>query len=446
MPSLNVQSSAVRVPVIALVLAAITQQWVGIVRIAPWFIAVIAVVLLATVTGRRVLARSYAPDQAGRMTLQMLAGVVPLTVIWPTLVLFAWVSGDPTNNAFLVSFLFVSMVANVPLGGPCLQLGLPAMAIYVPLLGTHVIGHGAWMYAGAAALQIVAAFYICDLWFRHHRIFKLSVLQRFEKEDLAEKLAAAGEELARALVTATQANNAKSAFLAGMSHELRTPLNAIIGFSDMIRQQVYGPLSPPRYRDYVDHIHGSGEHLLGLINDILDLAKIEAGKHEFVFEELDVAGIARNALSFVEPQALKKNIIPRVEINEESHPSADKRAMLQVLTNLLSNAVKFTPAEGVVTLFARRLPSGALAIGVEDTGIGMSASELKKAVELYGQAGDGMTVEGHGTGLGLPICKALVEAQGATFHIESESGKGTRSWAEFSGDQVIVRSAEFIAA
>jgi len=250
------------------------------------------------------------------------------------------------------------------------------------------------------------------------------------------ELEATKRQLLIAKCQADAGSRAKSNFLSNMSHELRTPLNAIIGFADLMDQQTLGPVGPAKYADYVHDIHTSGEHLLSLINDILDLAKIEAGKRKLDLHQLDPTELAKQAAGFVEPQAAKAGVRVRCETVRGISLLGDERSLVQVLTNLLSNAVKFSRPGGEVLIFARRNADGGVVLGVEDQGLGMSPEGLKLALEPFGQSAPMETVEGHGTGLGLPIVKALVETLGGVFRLESQLDKGTRAFAEFPAERV----------
>jgi NO-binding membrane sensor protein with MHYT domain/nitrogen-specific signal transduction histidine kinase len=290
----------------------------------------------------------------------------------------------------------------------------------------------------AAAFLIMALGLVGSLVDHHLERQAQGETQRLRR--YVEELEATRHNLLIAKSQAEAGNRAKSNFLSNMSHELRTPLNAIIGFTDLIRQQVLGPVvGPTKYLEYIDDVHHSGEHLLSLINDILDLAKIEAGRHELEMIELDVASLLRQAVIFVQPQAKKARVTIFREGDVADALKGDERAMVQIVTNLLSNAVKFSHPGGRVRLFARGLATGGLTLGVEDEGTGMSNEGLKKAMEPFGQAAAMETVEGRGSGLGLPIVKALVEAQGGSFHLESKLGVGTRAWVEFPATRLVRR-------
>jgi two-component system cell cycle sensor histidine kinase PleC len=224
---------------------------------------------------------------------------------------------------------------------------------------------------------------------------------------------------------AEAANKAKSEFLANMSHELRTPLNAIIGFSEIMAGQMFGPLGDPRYQDYVKDIHGSGQHLLSLINDILDMAKIEAGKLTLRIEAVSLAEACQDALRLVRTRAEDGELTLLSEVPDTLPVvAADERALKQVLLNLLTNAVKFTPAGGRVRLWAR--PEGAgVRVGVTDSGIGIAADDLARLGKPFEQIESQHAKTTQGTGLGLALTKSLVAMQKGEFRLESEPGVGT---------------------
>ncbi len=251
------------------------------------------------------------------------------------------------------------------------------------------------------------------------------VLEKFRTETSQREQAV--RAFRKAKEQAESANAAKSHFLASMSHELRTPLNAVIGFSEVMREQTFGPLGNRRYQEYVGDIHGSANHLLSLINDLLDLSKIEANKYQLQDEELDLAELLDSAVRLVTPLAERKGLTVRLEL-PDSLPAvrADERALRQILLNLLSNACKFTDTGGEVRLAAEREADGRIALKVEDTGIGMSRAEIRQALEPFVQVDSRTRRTDQGTGLGLPLAKSLVELHGGTFVMTSQVGQGTR--------------------
>ncbi len=221
------------------------------------------------------------------------------------------------------------------------------------------------------------------------------------------------------------ASNAKSEFLAGMSHELRTPLNAILGFSEVIQSELYGPLGHRKYREYAQDVYRSGAHLLDLINDVLDLSKIDAGKMELresIFEVPDLVAetlalVGHKANASVELQVCMPHGLPPV--------TADKRLIKQILLNLLSNAVKFTPAGGTIRIEAEHLSGDGLSLRVSDNGIGMDQADVATAFSHYGQIDSKIARSHQGTGLGLPISRALAELHGGSLTAQSAKGVGT---------------------
>jgi|GEM_PF-1581296 len=259
---------------------------------------------------------------------------------------------------------------------------------------------------------------------------------------LMTSLDGAHESAEAARTQAEQASRAKSEFLATMSHELRTPLNAILGFSEIIRDQAYGAGAGGKYREYAGDIHGSGRHLLALINDILDISKIEAGKTEIAPEPLDLAEELAGCRRLVQERADRKGLEVAVTGADGVVLWADRRALKQVMFNLLSNAIKFTPPGGRITMTAAAGADGGVAVMVSDTGCGMPEAEIDRLTRPFEQcsnayvkrtAADG-EADGEadgGTGLGLAVVKALVELHGGTLSIASRPDQGTAATLAF---------------
>jgi PAS domain S-box-containing protein len=233
-------------------------------------------------------------------------------------------------------------------------------------------------------------------------------------------------ELIQARRAAEAANAQKSDFLAKISHEIRTPLNAIIGFSEVMMGEKFGPVGNERYRSYLHDIHVSGAHLLSLINDLLDLSKIEAGKVDLTFEAVPVNAAIQECVALMQPQANRERIIIRTSLGADvPKVVADQRSFRQILLNVMSNAVKFTRAGGQVIVSSSLEATGEVTVRVRDTGIGMSEKDIETAMKPFRQVAVSKDDREHGTGLGLPLTKALVEANRATFAIDSAPSQGT---------------------
>lgn len=244
--------------------------------------------------------------------------------------------------------------------------------------------------------------------------------------------------LTKAKEQADFANRSKSEFLANMSHELRTPLNAIIGFSEIIKDQLFGPVGQPQYIEYACDIHDSGELLLSLINDILDMSKIEAGKRELAESMINIENVVHSVSRLVASRAKAGRLHLNVKVSHDLPAfRGEERAIKQVLTNLLTNAIKFTPEGGNIFLTANLDEFGRICISVQDTGVGMAPKDIPVALAPFGQIESALSRKNQGTGLGLPLTKALVELHGGVLDLQSEVGKGTTVTVVLPAERVV---------
>jgi PAS domain S-box-containing protein len=246
----------------------------------------------------------------------------------------------------------------------------------------------------------------------------------------------ADSELHDAKRRAERASSTKADFLAKISHEIRTPLNAIIGFSEVMMQERFGPIGNERYIQYLEDIHTSGGHLISLLNDLLDLSKIEAGKLELNFTEVDLNELTQQSVALMQPQASRERIIIRTSLGSLLPAvTADTRSVRQILLNLISNSIKFTGVGGQVIVSTARGDAGEVVLRVRHTGMGMSEQELAAVLEPFRQIASSGRWGSGGTGLGLPLTKALAEANRASFRIKSEIDAGTLVEVAFAGDR-----------
>jgi signal transduction histidine kinase len=339
-----------------------------------------------------------------------------------------------------VSSPFLTWMGVVPLAG-ALYLGGHARLrlLNLALIGVQILVFYALYELGMpfpehvppAALSgvgIISALFTCffvALLALYYAGIVVAQQRQFEGEVESHRLTEA--KLRRAKEDAERADRAKSAFLANTSHELRTPLNAIIGFSEVIRSETFGPIDNPRYLEYLKDIYDSGCHLLRIINDILDLSKIEAGKATLDKEErVELAPTIEAALRMVQTQAEADSIVVALDLDRPLPAVIGSGRMLQqVFINLLANAVKFTPPGGTVTVHADAAGDANVAVTISDTGIGMSDEDIEIALTAFGQVDSKMARRYDGTGLGLPLAKAIIELHRGRLDIDSYPGRGT---------------------
>ena len=341
-------------------------------------------------------------------------------LMWAAAVIYAFPRDDMTLQLvilFLVGGLGSGAVGSMP-SQPvaCVgYMGPPAVSVLI-LLATQG-GQIAHVFTLMGSLFIVVLIAALTSGFTS---FATIVRTRIDSRTLETRL------LEMELVASTEANAAKSQFLANMSHELRTPLNAVIGFSEIISDQSLGPQAMANYREYANDIHGAGEHLLRIINDVLDISKIEAGKFELHESETDIRAIVKSGVKLMSQTAFEGGITLESTVPDDlPMVMADELRLRQALMNLLSNAVKFSDRGGTITIGAGLRPDGAMAISVADTGIGMSEGEITTALQPFRQVANSLSRAQNGIGVGLSLVDGIVGLHGGKLELTSAPAEGT---------------------
>jgi two-component system cell cycle sensor histidine kinase PleC len=405
-----------------------------------WCALVIATKFFMTDTCRRFLAQPREAIVVDQWRRKMVFIELVSGFSWAGMALVAATTSDTASHVFVLAALIVLLAIRMTFASTVMSIlyagTIPmTVAVFVRLTLQFDLFHIAMAFM-ALGLQVYFIVLARDLFERELRLIESRARTDGLIAELEEQQVIANE----ARLRAEDANLAKSRFLATMSHELRTPLNAILGFSEVMNHELLGPLENPTYKQYCADIHASGSHLLQLINEILDLSRIEAGRYDLVEEGVRIPDLIDDGLRFVKLKADGKGLVlERAVPPDLPQIWVDGRAMRQVLLNLLSNEVKFTPRGGRVTVAVRLREDGGLTLSVRDTGPGIPAHELPKVMEAFGQGSLAhQTAEG-GTGLGLPIVRSLTELHGGTFELQSEVRRGTIALVHLPAQRVMTR-------
>ena len=424
---------------LSVALAAVALRWTAIPLAVTWLCLNIAAILLGYGLAERFLDKIAADISVKPWSRLFVAAEAVQGTIWALIVVLATGLHDPQATTFILITLLLVAAMNATVTAT-----IPA-AVYgalTPMTGAIVVILQPKSLTENSLLLVVLALgtelYFVSLARRLYSSALQALSFQAEKDDLIGELeqSQASSEIARR--RAEESNLAKSRFLATMSHELRTPLNAILGFSEVMKTELFGRHEVAAYKDYANDIHSSGEHLLMLINEILDLSRVEAGRYELREESVDLQNLVDECRHLVMLRAKKKDIVLSQDFGEIlPRIWADERAVRQVALNLLSNAIKFTPQGGQVRIKVGSMDDGGQYFSISDTGAGIPESEIPIVMSSFGRGTLAQKNAEEGTGLGLPIVKGLVELHGGIFTLSSKVREGTEVVVRFPPERVM---------
>jgi two-component system, cell cycle sensor histidine kinase PleC len=426
-----VRANCLTTPLWALVTALLCCNVVGLFGHKSLGVALtLALIVTVAMTGSAVMVALYrhragSDDQAARWYVRFIVMQAAISIAWGCLPWLCWEPGNGLNHLFLAAAV-LSVVAALLVSRGSNMVMYVASLVPISLMTTL-----RFLTGDLTTDLVIGLLSPCigvQMWLTGRPLIQRMEEDsrlRFKVEDLARELEETRDDALRKRFEAEAANASKTAFLANMSHELRTPLNAILGFSEIIGQECFGPVGNPRYKDYAGDIHSSGAHLLSLINDLLDIAKIEAGRMEIAPNPLDAARVFDIALKLIGTKAREKGQSLSITVEGSAPPLyADERALKQILLNLVSNAVKFTPQGGRIEVVGGLARDGGFQIMVRDNGPGIPRDKLDRIFTPFSQVDNRYDRQTGGTGLGLALVRGLAELHGGRAWLESEYGRG----------------------
>jgi two-component system cell cycle sensor histidine kinase PleC len=414
------------IQLLAVIFSLASMFWAPVGEAIAWLLLVIFSKVVLLELCRRYLATPKAGLDVRLWTRRLVLAELVGGLVWAGFALVGRSTPDAAGHVFIFASLIVVLAIRMTFASPVLPIlyaGTIPMTIAV-VVRLVALGHP--FYWAMASMAVGVHVYFVFLAKGLNSTMLAMLAYRAAKDALIGELENEKSISDEGRRRAEAANVAKSRFLATMSHELRTPLNAILGFSEVMKTEVMGPIQNPTYKEYASNIHDSGRHLLHLINEILDLSRIEAGRYELHEEPVRLADIVEDCARLLKLRAESKGLNFQLQI-EDGLPLiwVDERAMRQVCLNLVSNALKFTPRGGTVTVLLATTPEGGQLMSIKDTGPGIPKEEIPKVLQAFGQGSLAHETAEGGTGLGLPIVQSLVDLHGGSFELVSELRKGT---------------------
>jgi len=419
----------------------LSSLWTGAVPAGAWTASVLVIHAVMITKCRQFLEMPMAEVQARAWRLRFIMLDLFYGLAW-MFILIKPAGVDENSGTFMLFVMLLVVAVSSMLAS---SLPMAAFAATFPVtaaIALHFALQGTLRDSILAVMALTAQGYFAALAYRLYSTTLATLEARAEKDALIGELEQAKAVSDEARKRAEAANISKSRFLAQMSHELRTPLNAILGFSEVMKGEVFGEHSIPAYKEYSSDIHNSGVHLLGLINEILDLSRIEAGRYELNEESVSLVGVVEDCHHLLKIRAANRNITIH-EMFEPDMPRlwADERALRQICLNLLSNAIKFTPQGGDIWLKVGWTAAGGQYMSVKDTGPGIPEEEIPIVLASFGQGSNSIKSAEQGAGLGLPIAKSLVDLHGGTFTLKSKLRIGTEVVVTFPPERVVAAMA-----
>ncbi|MDE2383021.1 MAG: HAMP domain-containing histidine kinase [Alphaproteobacteria bacterium] len=425
-------------PLIALVLSLTAARWNGAGTVASWLLGVVGSNLIQLFLCKLYFKTERSKQEQHEWIGMMAASELMQGMFWVLPLFFFWPGSNSQQGTFLVAGLMaVSALRFLIVNNfmPVLIAGTGVMTIGVAL---RCIAEQDPVYYSLGGILITLEVFFLFVARQLQETARDMVIFKNQKDALIAELSAARDQAESERTKAEKANHAKTAFLANMSHELRTPLNAILGFSEILQAELFGPMANHTYKDYAGDINSSGRYLLGLINDILDISRIEAGRREIQEEPVNLLEELEHAQHLLEINAARKDIMVTIDVRQDvPKVLADERAVQQVAINLLTNAIKFTPRGGKVELGASRLANGAVELHVKDNGPGIPPDEVKQAISAFTRGRLATRKAVDGAGLGLSIVNGIMQLHGGSVAIQSEVGQGTNVICTFPAKRVL---------
>jgi two-component system, cell cycle sensor histidine kinase PleC len=425
-------------PILTMLLAITALAWVPTPIVMGWLVGALGCHSIQLFLCNRYFVKERFAQQQTDWVKLMSASEFFQGAFWIVPLFLFWSGTNEPQRIFLIAaVLAISVVRLLVVSNfmPVLIAGTGLLSIG---LAIRCVLEGSALFYSLAIIIIVLQSFFLFVSRQLQDIARDRLMFRSQKDALIAELKEEKRRAEEERQKAEEANRAKSAFLANMSHELRTPLNAILGFSEVLENELFGPMNNLAYKDYAGDIHTSGRYLLTLINDILDLSRIEAGRRDIAEEPTHV----RECLDYAKNMLLSKASEKMISVTVDTPANlpkllCDYRALNQVAINLLTNAVKYTPEKGKVTLTARIMPDGCMAVTVADNGPGIPKSEQVQLLQAFSRGAYATKQAIEGAGLGLPIVKGLLDAHNATLNINSENGNGTDVVCLFPSTRVL---------